>query len=227
MSKDNSTRKSLLPAQSAEKVSLRLDWATHQAAKFACERWHYSKCLPPSKLVKIGAWEKGVLIGVVVYGVGATRALLHPYGLTPEQGCELVRVAFFKHETPITRIISLSLIFLRKKCPRLRLIVSFADPAEGHNGGIYQGGNWIYTGRSEECKFPVVRGKVIHPRQMSRLVKRDGLKRNSVEYILKPGKHRYLMPLDQQMRTQIELLRKPYPKRAGSIVNDATPNQGV
>jgi hypothetical protein len=34
-------------------------------------------------------------------------------------------------------------------------------------------------------------------------------------------KYRYLMPLDDAMRKQIEPLRKPYPKRAGSIGSDA------
>jgi hypothetical protein len=29
-----------------------------------------------------------------------------------------------------------------------------------------------------------------------------------------PGKHKYLMPLDDAMRAQIKPLRKPYPKRA-------------
>jgi hypothetical protein len=172
--------------------------------------------------VKVAAYEDGKLVGVVIYGVGATRSLLSPYGLTPEQGCELVRVAFKKHKTPITRIISISKKFLIKKCPKLRLIVSFADPSEGHHGGIYQGGGWVFTGKSEDCKFPVINGKTTHPRQMSRLVKRDGLKRNSVRYVIKPGKLRYLMPLDNQMRLQIEKLRKPYPKRAVSIENDVT-----
>ncbi len=30
----------------------------------------------------------------------------------------------------------------------------------------------------------------------------------------RPGKHRYLMPLDDAMRAQIAPLAKPYPKRA-------------
>ena len=34
------------------------------------------------------------------------------------------------------------------------------------------------------------------------------------------GKHRYLMPLDDDMRKQIEPLRKPYPKRVRSVEND-------
>ena len=38
-------------------MSLRLDWCSYAAAKYACENWHYSKCLPASKIVKIGVWE--------------------------------------------------------------------------------------------------------------------------------------------------------------------------
>tara|TARA_Y100000310_G_scaffold30028_1_gene28559 strand:+ start:26 stop:454 length:429 start_codon:yes stop_codon:yes gene_type:complete len=33
------------------------------------------------------------------------------------------------------------------------------------------------------------------------------------ELVGTPGKHRYLMPLDDEMRHRIEPLRKPYPKR--------------
>ncbi len=38
------------------------------------------------------------------------------------------------------------------------------------------------------------------------------------------SKHRYLMPLDPDMRAKILPLAKPYPKRAGSIVADAPAN---
>jgi hypothetical protein len=41
------------------KADLRIDWATHAAAKYACENWHYSGCMPVGKLVKVGAWESG------------------------------------------------------------------------------------------------------------------------------------------------------------------------
>lgn len=41
---------------------------------------------------------------------------------------------------------------------------------------------------------------------------------------LTPGKHRYLMPLDDEMRAKIAPLARPYPKRAGSIASDATAN---
>lgn len=205
-----------------EKTLLKIDWATHEAAKYACENWHYSKCLPPSKSVKIGAWENNRFIGVVVFGVGATNSLLKPYNLEQNEGCELVRLALTKHETPVSRIMSIAIRFLKKANPGLRLIVSFADPEEGHIGSIYQATNWLYCGRTEDCKYPVVNGVVTHPRQMSRLVKRDGLKRNSVNYVLKRGKYRYLMPLDKKMSEQIKKISEPYPKRASGVEADTS-----
>lgn len=132
----------------SNKPVLRVDWATHEASTYAVENFHYSKRMPKSKLVKIGAWENDAFIGVVIFGVGATSDLVKAYGLNSEQGCELVRVALRKHVTPVTRIVSIAIRMLKKANPGLRLIVSFADPEQNHHGGIYQGGNWIYAGRS-------------------------------------------------------------------------------
>jgi hypothetical protein len=55
------------------KADLRIDWATHEAAKYACEHWHYSKCMPSGKLVKIGVWEDDIYIGAIIYGRGANN----------------------------------------------------------------------------------------------------------------------------------------------------------
>lgn len=38
-------------------------------------------------------------------------------------------------------------------------------------------------------------------------------KRKELETIITPPKHRYLYPLDDKMKMQIEKLRQPYPKR--------------
>jgi hypothetical protein len=45
---------------------------------------------------------------------------------------------------------------------------------------------------------------------------RKVLKPDDCEKIKMPGKHRYLFPLDAEMRKQIEPLRQPYPKRVPS-----------
>ena len=206
-------------------TNLRLDWATHEAAKYACEHWHYSKCTPKSKLVKIGAWEHGKYIGVLIFVLGATHNLLRPYGLLPTEGCELTRIAIQRHETPISRILSIGIKMLKKTNPGLKLIVSFADTKQNHHGGIYQASGWVYTGMTVPCKFPVIKGKITHPRTLSLLVRSGKVRqRSGVPHVLVPGKHRYLLPLDEQTKTKIEKLRKPYPKRAVSKDNVASAN---
>jgi len=207
------------------KANLKIDWATHAAAKYACENWHYSECLPAGKLVKVGAWESGKFIGVVLFGRGATPNLGKPYKLGQDECVELVRIALTKHENAVSRIAALAIKFLHKANPRLRLIVSFADQSQGHHGGIYQAGNWIYNGQGDPAKFYMIRGKLTHPRSIGA----KGLVQNihgarkldpNATVVNVPGKHRYLMPLDPKMRAQIAPLAKPYPKRDKQAMAD-------
>jgi len=197
------------------KTNLKIDWATHEAAKYACENWHYSKCIPKSKLVKIGVWEDEKFIGVVIFGVGATSSLVQQYGLKMQEGCELVRVALKNHLTPVTRIISIALKFLKKSNPKLRLVVSFADPDQGHHGGIYQGGGWIYSGRSQASDEYIFLGKRWQGRSFRNKYK--GMEKDPrVKIVRGSSKLRYLMPLDDDIKKRILHLSKPYPKRASS-----------
>jgi hypothetical protein len=201
----------------SSKVNLKLDWCSHEAAKFACEHWHYSRCIPKSKLVKIGVWENSNYIGAVIFGVGATSQLVQSYGLKMEQGCELVRVALNKHMTPVSRIIAIAIKNLKKEMPGLRLIVSFADPNQGHVGAIYQAGGWVFSGNSSSSPEYIYKGKRWQGRSFRNKYK--GMEHHpDVEIVQGSSKHRYLMPLDKEMAKQIEPLRKPYPKKpcAGS-----------
>lgn len=194
---------------SSEKVDLKLDWCSHEAAKFACEHWHYSKCMPVGKMVKIGVWENNKYIGCILFSMGANKALMHPYGLTQFEGCELTRIALTKHETEVSKIIKISIAMLKKQSPKLRLIVSFADSGHNHIGAIYQAGNWIYTGATKEEHEYYFNGKWMHRRSA-------GSARGTIVGLKKRGngfRRRYLMPLDKDMRNKIQLLSKPYPKK--------------
>ena len=203
------------------KPKLKIDWATHAAAKYAVETWHYSRRLPVFGTVKIGVWEDGVFIGVVIFSRGATPEIGSPYGLSQCHVCELTRVALKSHSTPVSRIVSIALKFLKKNSPSLRLVVSFADAAQGHHGGIYQAGGWVYNGGAATHGYRV-NGVVEHPKSLHSRYGKGGqsvpwLKANvdpNAERIVAGFKHRYLMPLDAAMRAQIAPLAKPYPKRA-------------
>ena len=202
------------------KPNLKIDWASHEAAKFACEKWHYSKSIPVPPLVKIGAWENEKFIGVVIFSRGASSNLMSPYGLGQDEGCELTRISLTKHEAEVSRIVRLSMLFLKKNSPSLRLIVSFADPQYGHHGGIYQAGNWIYSGDTAPGVEYWHNSKRLHSRQVSEKgwniqqgQQRKTVKPSDCKIIKTLGKHRYLMPLDYEIRKQITLLAKPYPKK--------------
>lgn len=201
--------------------SLRLDWCSHDAARYACKTWHYSRSVPAGKLVKIGAWEDGKYIGVVLFARGASDAIGKPYGLQQTEVCELVRVALTEHNAPVSRILAIALRMLRQNQPGLRLVVSYADPAENHHGGIYQATNWLYVGDTKP-DFAIIdkHGKRWHSRMVSASgyktsfgVRRRAIKPTDGKRVTLPGKHKYLYPLDNEMRERIKPLVKPYPKR--------------
>jgi hypothetical protein len=199
------------------KTELKIDWATHEAAKYAVENWHYSQSMPAGKLVKIGAWENGKFIGVVIFGRGANNNLGKPYGLSQTEVCELVRIALTKHQSTVSRIAAMAMRFLKKQSHGIKLIISYADPMQGHHGGIYQAGNWIYCGSSQPQQGVMVNGKVMHKRTADSLFGTiKGLQKSPIMW-----KHKYLMPLDSDTRKRIMPLARPYPKRATSIDNDA------
>ena len=212
---------------------LKIDWASAEAARYACEKWHYSKCVPVFKAVRCGVWENDLFVGVVLFGQGATPKIGSPYGLNQTEICELTRVALTKHISPVSQIIAVALRFLRKQCPGLRMVVSFADAGQGHHGGIYQAGGWLYAGGSETHGYKV-NGVIVHPKTLHSRYGKGGqsipwLRANvdpNAERVVSGFKHRYLMPFDDEMRRCIERLRKPYPKRAGSAASGTSPDQG-
>jgi len=205
----------------SSKPALRVDWATAEAARYACTRWHYSRCVPVFKCVRIGVWEGGQFIGVVLFGQGATPEIGSPYGLAGIEICELTRVALRSHQWPVSRIVALALRFLRAQCPGVRAVVSFADASQGHHGGIYQAGGWFYLGGAETHAYRV-NGINVHPKTLHSRYGRGGqsvpwLRANvdpNAARIVAGFKHRYFMPLDADMRAKIAPLSKPYPKRA-------------
>lgn len=194
---------------SASSTVLKIDWATHEAAKFACVNWHYSKSVPVGKLVKVGAWEDGKFIGMVIFARGVNMNMAKSYGMDQTECIELVRIAMTEHKNYVSKICALAIRFLKAQSPGIRLIVSYADPDQGHHGGVYQAMNWIYKGRSLEAVKFFYKNRWVHGKTI------ESASVNPVNLLKKkvPGKYTYLMPLDSKMREQIAPLAKPYPKK--------------
>jgi hypothetical protein len=209
------------------KPSLRLDWCSHTAAKYAVKHWHYSHSMPAAKTVKIGVWENERFTGTIVFSLGANQYIGRPFGLGPFECCELTRVALDRHQTPVSRILSIALKMLSKQSPGLKAVVSYADVDHDHHGGIYAAAGWIYVGMVQlDGGTPkwLIHGKVIHGRTVgSRWGKGtqqlDWLRTHvdpNAQKVFTKGKHKYIWPFDPEVKSRVLTLALPYPKRVRS-----------
>ena len=171
------------------------------------------------KLVKVGVWEGGSYRGCVLFGRGTSYLIGSPFGLPQTEVCELVRVALRSHDAPVTRCVKIAFRFLKEVAPAMRVVVSFADSQQGHTGGIYKAGNWIYVGESLGDAYKI-HGKVWHRRNVhakwgTGSLSLTWLRENvdsDAERIALPPKYKYVMPLDSEMRTKILPQALPYPQ---------------
>jgi hypothetical protein len=217
---------------------LYLEQASYSSAKYACERWHYKGQVPSGYKYIVGVWEHGRFVGVVVFGMSNSKSLQTRFNLERNEVLELVRVALDKHETEVTRIVSIAIRLLKKEYKKLKLLVSFADPAEGHHGGIYQGGNWVYIGTSTPSKlYEYADGKIYHSRSVSTkgynkqfgVVKKVRKPQDAMRVIQKPPKHRYAYQIrqDKELKERLENMREQPPTCVRSETRDTTTSQVV
>lgn len=201
------------------KPVLKVDFCSFDAAKHAVTRWHYSRRMPKGKTVKIGVWEDDSFRGCVVFSRGGARNIGTPFNLEQTECCELTRVALRAHKTPVSRIIRIAFKLLKQISPEMRLVVSYADSHQGHHGGIYQAGNWVYIGEHSAEQGIVVNGKLMHRRRLNNVYGTSSLAKLRVRvdpraYRVKAKpKYKYVMPLDKETRIAVRGMARDYPKR--------------
>ncbi len=217
---------------SSPRPTLRIDWCSYDAAKYAVRHWHYSRSLPCSKTARLGVWENDKFIGVVVFAWGANRHLAGEYKLKMTECAELCRVALTKHITPVSRIISISVKMLKREMPGIRLIVSYADLNHGHLGKIYQASNWLFVGETGHEAGIMLNGKLTHRRTInSKYGTSDiGWLRKRIDSSARryegKQKFKYLLPLDDEIAEHTKKLSQTYPKiRATSETSDTPGHQ--
>jgi|TARA_R100000655_G_scaffold1922_4_gene7269 hypothetical protein len=184
-----------------------------EAATYAVENWHYSEGLPSGKLIKIGIWEgqPQEFIGCIIFSRGASPWLGTPYDLQQNQLCELTRIAMrHDHKVPVTYVVAKALKMLKEKNRNIQLVFSFADPDQGHHGGVYQAGNWIYAGVTGTSPMYYINGKWTHNRTVASKMKNGSLRPDFYQWAketnrtrMPPPKHRYLYPFNRKLRKKI------------------------
>lgn len=196
---------------------------SREAAVWAVKAYHYSRCVPAGKSLVVGCWEDGRFIGCIVYSRGAASNIHKPFGVAQDAICELTRVALGPHTAPTSRFLALSVRYLRKTNPGLRVVVSYADPEQQHgghrhHGGVYQAAGWTFIGQTGSEASVLLHGKVTHGRTV---VSKHGTRSigwlrthvdPAAESVVTLPKFRYALGLDAAMRAQLAARSLPYPK---------------
>lgn len=191
---------------------LYIDYCSQKASEYSVYKWHYSKRMPKSKLVRFGVWEKGKFKGTVIYGLGA-NPLSGSFLKVKNFECpELVRIALTEHKNYVSKIVSFTLKKLKKDFPKLKAIVSYADPEQGHKGKIYQAMNWYYLGKTSKAKVYIINGKDIHSKTISDRIRFGKLDKNhNLDYKVVMGKYKYVYLFDKSLIRLIQTKIKKYP----------------
>jgi hypothetical protein len=108
---------------------------------------HYSGRKPQVKYA-FGLYEETVLVGVITYGIPASRPLcIGVLGIEHYASIiELNRVCITGAITASSSFLATTLKMIKK---HNLVVVSYADMAMGHIGTLYQATNFIYTGATK------------------------------------------------------------------------------
>lgn len=186
----------------------------------SCYPWimekHYARRMP-SISHKFGLFHDGFLCGVCTFGSGANR---HMKGMVDGfDAIELNRLII--DEAPrnaLSFFVAGSLSLL----PKPLVVVSYADPNNGHHGYIYQSTNWIYTGKGTRRDGGVDSGVTqfiknginYHGKSVGEMIgscsKQNADKHGFTRVFLEP-KHRYLFLLGSKTERKRMKARIPYP----------------
>jgi len=153
---------------------------------------HYAKRMP-SITYSFGLYFKNELVGVVTYGSPPSQSLCK--GIAGDKYknivLELNRLVLknnIKNEASF--LVGNSFKLLEKP----KIIVSYADTSQNHNGYIYQATNFIYTGLSDKRTEWRLKNSNKHSKTVCEQYTLEERKNNpnKFEVIDRPRKHRYI-----------------------------------
>ena len=167
--------------------------------------YHYSKTFPDSTMYVFAGFYGSEIAGIICYGMGASKnqyTAIIPK-IKKDEYLELTRLwsPDSMPKNTESKLIAESLKMLPLK---YKLIISFADPSQGHLGIIYQATNWLYCGMSNKGKCLITKdGITKHLRLIGIYKKRHPELKNKTnqeimdiygwKYEKSYGKHRYVM----------------------------------
>jgi hypothetical protein len=181
---------------------------------------HYLHSMPPAAVATFGVMHDDNLCGAVVVTAGSRHAhrLLDGAGHDAVATVARLWLADALPKNSESRVLAIVGRLLRQR-GEVRALVSYADPAAGHIGTIYQAAGWSYLGQSDVGRYlDLGDGALHHPRSVytlhgtnsPRVLRTMGIPARSV---LVAGKHRYCQILDPAWAWRLRAPVLPFPAR--------------
>jgi len=203
-----------------EKYTIR-EISKKEAEPFLLER-HYARRKCPMTFV-YGLIEENNIIGVCVFGTSANR---NNNTIGDYKVIELNRL--FTEDNVEKNTLSYFVADCLKRLPSPLIVISYADPNNGHHGYIYQATNWLYLGQGHrqdgrrDTGITQFRkdGKMYHAKTVSGLIGSSSKRvaeENGFERLFLPPKHKYgyLIGNKRQKKDMLKQIKYPilpYPK---------------
>ena len=192
----------------------------NSVARAVIERHHYLHSIPGGTDLTFGVFTRSKLRGALVLGVGPTNAHRLVGGATQRDSLALTRfwLADDLPRNSESRVLGIVMRALKQNT-RVKFLVSYADPAQGHLGTIYQATGWLYTGISSASRvYDLGDGVLRHSRTVGQVYGTHSMKyfrANGipVEATSQGGKHRYLYFLDRTWQGRLLVPVLPYPRK--------------
>ena len=106
---------------------------------------HYRGCVPPGAVLRLEWILRGERIGAMMWGRPCARML----NADADHLLELTRM-YFDGDGAISMTAALAQArkHIRSWFPQVKLLLSYADPQQGHEGIIYQADGWARFGKT-------------------------------------------------------------------------------
>lgn len=212
---------------------MRLEKASYKALKYACLKFHYAKRVPVNCFGYSVFNKQNDWCGVVVFGAGI-MGIERPFNQPKGTVYELVRMALNGKQHKTSQVLGAAIRLFKKDMPLVKILVSYADTDQGHEGTIYKATNWILMQSKKTCpKWKNREGKEIHDRRVS--TKGYKLEFGKKIKCYKPSeltrietgvKHKYIYPLRKDVFKLCGLLKKQAQEAKGDEALTSSKEKG-
>ena len=180
---------------------------------------HYLHSMPAAPRRCYGVYLGDELHGAVVFTSGPRQGHRLLTAARPQEVSELARLWLGDALPPNSesRVLGIVLRTLRRETT-WKLLLSYADPAAGHVGTIYQATGWVYLGQTAPNSYVrLVDGALYHPRSVYTRYGSNNIGHLCATGVpavreMTCGKYRYAYVLDPAWRWRLRGHDQPYPR---------------